>query len=128
MAVDKDKSMVKHIGYVGVDSGMLMVGDPCYLKEWELWNDKSEEYDESEKNIGKYGYLGACATVSNNQAGTLGEGKSVIFQSGLGDGVYSIYALYDEDNETIAQVIIDFNNVSNWEPPLDDEENDEEDN
>jgi len=67
------------IGKVGVDSGCLMVGDPCYLDS--DWN--NEDYSKEvcsdwglHKQLkGKNGYL-----------------KAVLFSAGFGDGVYNVYA------------------------------------
>jgi hypothetical protein len=33
------------IGYIGVDSGTVMVGDPCYVVPDEIWSDWCHEFD-----------------------------------------------------------------------------------
>lgn len=85
------------IGYVGVDSGQLMIGDPCYIgKDFD-----TDDFDPSDPNdSGKYPmtYNGACgATLSDRGFGELGNATAVAFSSGLGDGVYPVYAVIVDD-------------------------------
>lgn len=133
----------KHIGKVGVDSGQLLICDPCYIdSEWvkedfihvERYRDKAgNTYDyptdfpnyehvmpsgktpnehihsgdwecipvpEKVKARGRFSYAGVCeTTLSDMQAGQLRynlghAGAGVAFSSGLGDGVYDVYATY----------------------------------
>lgn len=92
------------VGSFGVDSGQAMVGDPCYLDQWKT-ND-GDEWN-LEGKIGEYSYHGASATSLDSQAGTLGGGLSVVFNTGYGDGVYPVYAKFDEEGR-IAKIVIDF--------------------
>jgi hypothetical protein len=85
------------VGNFGVDSGQAMVGDPCYLDDWNT--NKDEKWD-LEGKIGQYSYHGASAT-------TLGNGRAVVFNTGYGDGVYPVYAQFNEDGR-IAKIVIDF--------------------
>lgn len=104
-----------YIGSFSVDSGQAIVGDPCYLDKWENW-DNSESFDNHKDKAGQYGYLGACGvTLGENSAGVLGSADAVAFTTGYGDGLYPVYAKYNEDGR-IAMVVIDFNGE------LDDEE------
>ncbi|NBT76492.1 MAG: DUF4241 domain-containing protein [Betaproteobacteria bacterium] len=87
------------VGRVGVDAGMVMVGDPCYLDKFT-----DHEYDDAkvdaQKAKGKYdySYSGACAaTLSENSAGELGRADAVAVSSGYGDGVYPVYAHYNHE-------------------------------
>jgi hypothetical protein len=99
---------LKYIGSFGVDSGQAIVGDPCYLDKWENW-DETEPFDNHKEKAGSYGYLGACGvTLGEQQAGTLGFADAVAFSTGYGDGVYPVYAKYNDDGR-ISMVIIDFN-------------------
>lgn len=46
------------IGYIGVDSGTVMVGDPCYVVPDELWSDWCREYDSGGGFDAKYLEMG----------------------------------------------------------------------
>ncbi len=85
------------IGEVGVDSGQLMVCDPCYITgEFESDEFRPDKPD----TAGNYPftYNGACgATLSDERAGQLGRVTGVAFSSGLGDGVYPVYATIVDD-------------------------------
>lgn len=95
------------IGYVGVDSGQLMLCDPSYIgKDFATDDFNPSGTDDS----GKYPmtYNGACgATLSDERFGQLGNAMGVAFSSGLGDGVYPVYAVIVNDpvwGERIASV------------------------
>lgn len=70
---------VGYIGAVGVDSGMLMISDPCYVKE--AVNDKCEQIYEATKEKG-------AAQILN--------GYSLGLKTAYGDGIYDVYAKKDE--------------------------------
>lgn len=87
------------VGRVGVDAGMVMVGDPCYLDKFTD-HDYDDEKVETQMKKGKYdySYSGACAaTLGENSAGELGRADAVAVSSGYGDGVYPVYAHYNHE-------------------------------
>lgn len=98
-AVETPKNGTIIVGHVGVDSGQVMITDPCYLKGYD-----SSEYDEEKVEAMKkskvfdYSYSGACAkTLSKEQAGEIGLGEQgVVSSSGYGDGQYPVYATYQD--------------------------------
>ena len=92
------------VGSFGVDSGQAMVGDPCYLDGWKT--NEGEDWN-LEGKIGEYSYHGASATTLDDVAGTLGGGLAVVFNTGYGDGVYPVYAKFNEDGR-VAKIVIDF--------------------
>ena len=94
------------IGQFMVDSGQAMVGDPCYLDDWENWED-NEPFSNHEQKAGQYGYLGACGVTLKEGYGTLNNGSAVVFTTGYGDGVYPVYAEINEDGR-VAKIVIDF--------------------
>jgi hypothetical protein len=92
------------VGEVGVDAGMVMVGDPCYLNTYGKESTDGFEWVESEVDAQKstkkfdYSYSGACAaTLGENSAGELGRAAAVAVSSGYGDGVYPVYATYNHE-------------------------------
>jgi len=105
----KDMSITKYIGSFMVDSGQGMIGDPCYLDEWQ---NKYEDFNDYPNHQGEYGYLGACEATLSNNAGVLGNGMGVVFTTGYGDGVYPVFAEFNDEGR-IAKVTIEL--ISNEE-------------
>ena len=92
-------------GFCFVDSGQIMIGDPCYLSNYV--DDGDEQWDLSNK-YGKYTYQGASASsLSTDGFGELGGGLAVAVSSGYGDGSYPVYIKRD-DNGRIASATIIF--------------------
>jgi hypothetical protein len=100
-----DTEELIYIGSFSVDSGQAMVGDPCYLDNWDTNN--GDEFDTYPKYAGEYSYLGACEATLKNNYGELGSSKAVVFATGYGDGIYPVYAEINEDGR-VAKIIIDF--------------------
>ena len=95
------------IGYFSVDSGMAMIGDPCYLSDFENWDDSVESFDEHPKHKGKYSYLGACNATLEKSYGELGNATSVVFNTGYGDGLYAVYAKTNHHGK-ITKIVVEF--------------------
>jgi hypothetical protein len=98
--------MQKVIGHVAVDSGQIMIGDPCYLADWK-------GHDFGDNNPGEYSYAGACtATLSEQGYGELNfamghPGAAVACGTRWGDGTYPVTAEFDSDGRVIS-LTIDF--------------------
>lgn len=104
----------KLLGYVGVDSGQLMICDPCYIgSEWDEKEDfePNKDIKEREKMIGNFSY-GGCAetTLSKNnyqlnfKKGHTGAG--VVFCSGYGDGHYPVYGTFNKEGRCMKVEIL----------------------
>jgi hypothetical protein len=83
--------MRKLIGHVAVDSGQLIISDPCYLRSW-----KDGEATDLNSHYGQ-----ACiASLSDECAGEILvsgiAGTGVVFSTG-GDGAFPVYAHYQKD-------------------------------
>jgi hypothetical protein len=91
------------IGHVGVDSGQLMIVDPCYVDSHWV----KEEFA-GDHGSNTFSYNGACQTTVNRQFGELviGMTSAVVFSSGYGDGVYPVYGYFNEDNRIVKVTII----------------------
>ena len=96
------------LGRVWVDSGQLILTDPCYLSDWQ-------GHDYADDAPGEYSFAGACTTTLDGFGGVLGgsvddplptEGRAVAFPTGFGDGVYPVYGYVDADR--VFGVFIDF--------------------
>ena len=95
---------LEYAGSFAVDSGQAMVGDPCYLDDWDT--NKNEEWNIEGKE-GQYSYQGASATTIANSYGELGMSTAVVFNTGYGDGVYPVYVKLNDDGR-VSMVVIDF--------------------
>lgn len=94
----------RKIGHVGVDSGSLMIGDPCYFID-DNWSD--EHYNQIV--CGNWSHSLKVKFDKPADINSAHEGKGIIFNSGLGDGVYDVYARFTECfGRRIAEIRIDF--------------------
>lgn len=98
------------VGYVGVDSGQVMICDPCYINsEWQKTKKGEDIFDK--KNMGKFSYSGCCsATLSEKQYGQLNyklghAGAGVASSTKDGDGSYPVYATKNKKGEIISLTI-----------------------
>tara|TARA_R100000781_G_scaffold1721_1_gene2908 strand:- start:673 stop:948 length:276 start_codon:yes stop_codon:yes gene_type:complete len=73
------------VGHVGVDSGTILITDPCYIKE---------DYD----------YKQVVEPVYQNLWSHTLKGLGFITTSGYGDGYYPVYATVREDKDWGARV------------------------
>ena len=97
----------KLIGYVGVDSGQMMLADPCYVDGDSFVDDRENGFDIGENREGPFplSYEGACnASMSKDKAGELSfhaghTGAAVVCSTGFGDGVYPVYVEYSDEGE-----------------------------
>lgn len=80
------------VGYCGVDSGQLMITDPCYAL-----NDAN--------------YEKVCSVTLDRQVGEAvisgKAGNCVAFSTNTGDGVYPVYVQRHKDGKQIKRVIIE---------------------
>lgn len=80
------------VGYCGVDSGQLMITDPCYAL-----NDRSYEKVSQE-------------TLKNQVADVVIKSKAgncIAFSTNTGDGAYPVYIERYKDGKQIKRVIIE---------------------
>lgn len=104
-----NKLTKRKLGVVGVDSGQLMICDPCYLEsEWK--NEKTIDFTNPkilEKHKGKFSYNGCGeATLGPNSSGQLNynmghPGAGVVFASGYGDGTYPVIGWFNEEGRCV---------------------------
>lgn len=90
------------IGTVGVDAGMLYIGDPCYVIDAPLgrraWDQFLREIGLEDKTWSVV--EGETATGNRFPAG-------LVCVSGAGDGEYPVYAEFTAEAR-IARLVIDF--------------------
>lgn len=116
--VDLDEKTLRLIGHVGVDSGQVMITDPCYLDSW-----KANDFTEQGTNL-DYSYEGACnATLGENGGAEIGSGtQGVASRTAYGDGCYPVFQIIGEDG-TVEGLFVDFNGMTD---PQDDASEDED--
>jgi hypothetical protein len=95
---------LQYAGHFMVDSGQAIVGDPCYLNDYDP--NTNDEWN-LEGKIGEYSYQGISATTLANDYGVVGNGQAVAFNTGYGDGMYPVYVQLNEDGR-VTKVVIDF--------------------
>ena len=93
------------IGHVGVDAGLIYVGDPCYElgsdtdgKFVGTWSDFCDLLNDKNKGM-KDGVFKIPFPLGH-------EGQAVVVSSGYGDGNYPVYV--ERKDGRIARVIVDF--------------------
>jgi hypothetical protein len=112
---DLSELTLRLIGHVGVDSGQVIVTDPCYLSDW-----KADEFDGTEAPK-TYSYSGACAATLNDNGGDeIGIGtQGVASRTCFGDGSYPVYQIIGDDG-SVRGLFVDFDAIT-----ADDDEEDE---
>jgi hypothetical protein len=106
------------IGKVAVDSGQIMLTDPCYAlndgKSERGFQEGGSEFAHPDINdLYPYSYMGACgATLSEDSCGSMKfalghEGAGVVVSTGYGDGLYPVFVTYNDEGR-IASVHIVF--------------------
>jgi hypothetical protein len=78
------------IGHIGVDSGTVMVGDPCYVVPDDLWSDWCKEFEEKEHQHASEMEPGYFAVTTAH-----------------GDGSYPVEAKYDA-NGRVTEIRVKF--------------------
>lgn len=103
----------RKIGEIGVDSGQVVVTDPCYLKDW-----KDGHFEDGAKPDNDYARC--CVASLKPEGGGEVEGRSAVCSStGWGDGSYPVYVEYDRDGR-VARLIVEFD--EEYEPEEEEEE------
>lgn len=92
--IERTIEVTKYLGFVSVDSGMLMVADPCYWigDNGLKWNDYCEEVGED-----------ASHTFKHKRGH---DGKGIMVGNFGGDGCYSVYAITNKQGHQ-KRIIID---------------------
>jgi hypothetical protein len=84
------------IGYVGVDSGQMLLCDPCYIDSMWKKDDTPADFRDLSAFQGRFSYLGAAqATLSDKKAGILDMSVGAVCSTGWGDGLYPVYVSYE---------------------------------
>tara|TARA_R110001599_G_scaffold12873_1_gene59834 strand:- start:79 stop:585 length:507 start_codon:yes stop_codon:yes gene_type:complete len=96
------------IGHCPVDSGQIMITDPCYLDKW-IDNDYENEVDFHE-----FSYNTACHLTNTFDFSELPKltyrkgGSAVVSRTGWGDGNYPVYAKICPETKRVMELKIIF--------------------
>lgn len=115
LEIDKE---LRLIGHVGVDSGQVIITDPCYLDSWT-----ADEFNGSDAP-NNYSYSGACGvTLGKNGGGEIGSGtQGVASRTANGDGCFPVFQIIGK-NGTVEGLFVDFSDIVDREDaPIDDDE------
>jgi len=92
----------EQVGFVYVDAGIIMLGDPCYT----LPDDASHRGE-----VGRNWDAFCEATFATEDPGQVykpfGDGTAVVVSSGYGDGQYPVYVTRSDDGR-VASVTVKF--------------------
>jgi hypothetical protein len=97
------------VGECAVDSGQLMVCDPCYIKSHWDSNEFTSSTDEDKSD---FSYDGACVTTIRHTAGQLGNSfgaryLGVATSTAGGDGVFPVYVRYENGTAMEFRIMLD---------------------
>lgn len=103
------------VGECAVDSGQLMVCDPCYIKSH--W-DSNEFTSSTDKDKNDFSYDGACVTTIRHTAGQLGNSfgsryLGVATSTAGGDGVFPVYVRYENGTAMEFRIMLDGAKLNN---------------
>ncbi len=82
------------LGEVAVDSGQVLVCDPCYINSLWKGEDRSDEF-------GGGSYSECCHVSLQGAGGPVLSELAVVSRTGDGDGSYDVVALVDERNRVV---------------------------
>ena len=94
-----------HVGNVGVDAGLIWVGDPCYVMGDDATCRVEEWSDFCERSFAKEN------ETASQVSQPLGHMMGLAVSSGIGDGVYPVYVTYKDLGDwgnRVASVRVDF--------------------
>src|SRR6476620_11375602 len=95
----------KRVGEIYVDSGTCIVGDPCYLRNYE--NDTTRGAHPLDGTWGEF--LTRLPEEISEGVGAANIGAAVASSTGHGDGVYPVYIEVDDKQpDLVRRLIIEF--------------------
>lgn len=101
----------KLVGYCPVDSGQLMVSDPCYLNDW-----KDNDFTGDDEGKNDFSYSSACSVTLRNKAGQLvnshNQPISVVTETTYGDGMFPVYVLFENGQPQEIRVLMNGNKLT----------------
>lgn len=102
------KFVTKKIGHVGVDAGMIMIGDPCYTVGLAL-SPTEKEIDFCRKIYGKdwFEFVDRFCGDKGDLKAMNDYGFAFCTSTVNGDGFYNVYGLYDDETTQPKYLIVE---------------------
>lgn len=96
------------VGHCGVDSGQIMLSDPCYVKDFRDEMSEGGKFEGDLPEPYPYTYNGACSATLQGDlgGGQLGKSMGVVVSSGYGDGIYPVYVTHTSDGRVATATIV----------------------
>ena len=83
------------IGHCAVDSGQILLIDPCYLGTWKDGDFNADALDKPNPPPPANNYDEVCRVTCKQKAGAVFNDLAVVTSSGFGDGYYPVYATFE---------------------------------
>ena len=93
------------VGHCAVDSGQLLIVDPCYLDEWQAGEYDALRHDRQEQ--AQNDYERACRVTLDHLVGLTLDGMAVVSSTGYGDGSYPVYATFYRGRVARLEILFD---------------------
>ncbi|MEO8288298.1 MAG: hypothetical protein ABI670_17880 [Chloroflexota bacterium] len=104
----------RHIGYVTVESGRLVLVDPIFLKYWRA----GECVPDQEHPVNSYDEAWKLTSAAPWHGRMLGDAAIVLAPSG-GDGHYPAFVTYDRDSRCAKlEVVFSIGATQPWDMPV----------
>lgn len=110
-----NKLEARVIGQVGVDAGLIWIGDPCYI----INREEERKYKSLGKTWGDF-----CELLGNKSYKSFNydaghEGLGVCTSTKHGDGCYNVIGFFEKGAESPSCVMVDFDEVYYYSPEYD---------
>jgi hypothetical protein len=112
--VEKIQNGVVKIGNCPVDSGQIMLVDPCYIKDFDS-NDYAYQEWQKKRNGTEFSYSATCNVTIQSPAQGGQVGCAVATSSGWGDGTYPVYATIEDGRVTEVTIYFENEPKTDWE-------------
>lgn len=96
----------RKVGEISVDSGQIIIIDPCYLSSWKHGEFNVSRYQAEPISESENSYDEACRVTLNSVCGEIHRDLGFASSTLYGDGVYNVYARFQGNR--VAQLTIDF--------------------
>lgn len=98
---------LEHVGNIGVDAGMVMVGDPCY--SLFVANDEAIPGDPLPPFINSFGatWEEFCHKLGDDDSVRIGDGLAIVIGGFGGDGIFPAYIKRDSSGQ-VSELVVKF--------------------